>query len=354
MAIITTKWAWRELAPVFVPPGRVGHTLVMANDRIIMFGGVTEGVGFQDLIHEFYDDNWHEVTPFGDWPAARGYHTACWTGSEMIVTGGLGGVFGDVYFPDTWSYVPGSGFTEITTANYPDDDPTHFFHQSANRTMVWDTVNDRALLIVPYLSPDEMQTWGFDLSDWAQLSPSTEWGAEVGSVHTFPREHIASTWAGDRMITIGGQVLIGVQLGATNDVHELPVSPFGWELTSPEITFNTFPTAAGVIENVGANSAAWTGDMVFYYGGSYIHSSSTPTAVTARQFLYTPGIPTIAELTLPGTPSARCFHKFVFDGRRILMFGGQSGFSSGTPNAETWVLEPPLVASIKSSFGLGT
>ena len=36
-------------------------------------------------------------------PAARGYHTAVWTGSEMIVWGG----YYNNYFNDTWSYTPG-------------------------------------------------------------------------------------------------------------------------------------------------------------------------------------------------------------------------------------------------------
>ena len=34
-------------------------------------------------------------------PAARCYHTLVWTGSEMILHGGLSG---STYFNDTWSY----------------------------------------------------------------------------------------------------------------------------------------------------------------------------------------------------------------------------------------------------------
>jgi hypothetical protein len=45
-------------------------------------------------------------------PAARHYHTALWTGSEMIIWGGQGD--GGRYFNDMSSYIPDGGVFRIT------------------------------------------------------------------------------------------------------------------------------------------------------------------------------------------------------------------------------------------------
>ena len=47
----------------------------------------------------------HQVGSSSGAPSERGQHTAVWTGSEMIVWGGLVG--GNVYLNDTYSYTPG-------------------------------------------------------------------------------------------------------------------------------------------------------------------------------------------------------------------------------------------------------
>src|SRR5207237_2373118 len=78
------------------------------------------------------DDTW---TPVSNVPSGRAQHTAIWTGSEMIVWGGLnygiGLDTGDKYYPatDTWSVT--------TTTNAPEPRSTKTAAGTRTEMIVW-------------------------------------------------------------------------------------------------------------------------------------------------------------------------------------------------------------------------
>ena len=90
------------------PPARLAargyHTAVWTGSEMIVWGGWDRYVGcFNDGgRYNPTANSWTAVSSPGA-PAARYLHTAVWTGSEMIVFGGQGN---SGYLSDAWSYYP--------------------------------------------------------------------------------------------------------------------------------------------------------------------------------------------------------------------------------------------------------
>ena len=99
--VLPDSWVMRDngIAP---PAGRVAHTATWTGSEMIIWGGIGAGGYLQD--GRRYDpaaNSWTAMnTSFA--PAARYYHTAVWTGTEMIVWGGRGAS----YFNDGGRYNP--------------------------------------------------------------------------------------------------------------------------------------------------------------------------------------------------------------------------------------------------------
>jgi N-acetylneuraminic acid mutarotase len=86
--------SWAPTSLDGAPTARLSHTAVWTGSRMIVWGGRTElpqfGAGFHFKTGGLYDpvhDTW-TPTSETDAPLARGFHTAVWTGSRMVVWGG--------------------------------------------------------------------------------------------------------------------------------------------------------------------------------------------------------------------------------------------------------------------------
>jgi hypothetical protein len=89
----------------------------------------------EDPAGGFVEDNWNATTTTGA-PAARGRHTAVWTGSEMIVWGGVDNAgdrvkSGGRYNPSTDSWIA------TTTIGAPDGRSSHTAVWSGTEMIVW-------------------------------------------------------------------------------------------------------------------------------------------------------------------------------------------------------------------------
>src|SRR5437879_5095082 len=83
--------SWTATSTTNAPEARAGHTAVWTGSEMIVWGG-----GFRDLIPHYLNtggkynpatDSWI-ATSRTNAPTGREFHTAVWTGSEMIVWGG--------------------------------------------------------------------------------------------------------------------------------------------------------------------------------------------------------------------------------------------------------------------------
>src|SRR5205823_3060779 len=114
--------SWTPTSTVNAPDGRLGHTAVWTGSEMIVWGGVhccpliyfNTGGRYNPST-----DSWVATTTTGG-PDGRSSHTAVWTGSEMIVWGGLSGQprqDGGRYNPNTDSWTDTSG-TNTRSARY--------------------------------------------------------------------------------------------------------------------------------------------------------------------------------------------------------------------------------------------
>jgi N-acetylneuraminic acid mutarotase len=105
--------SWSAVAVTGAPQARIRHTAVWTGSEMIVWGGR----GF-DVDH-FYalntggrynpaSNSWTATTIAGA-PPPRYYHTAVWTGNDLIVWGGYDeAILDDEHVRnDTWSYTPG-------------------------------------------------------------------------------------------------------------------------------------------------------------------------------------------------------------------------------------------------------
>ena len=130
--------SWTPTGLANAPLGRYAHTAVWIGSEMIVWGGVDET--FNDTStggrYNPSTDSWI-ATSLGNAPLPRDSHSAVWTGSEMIVWGG-------------YNYPPGSdlntggrynpasdGWTPTTTANAPETREQHTAVWTGSEMIIW-------------------------------------------------------------------------------------------------------------------------------------------------------------------------------------------------------------------------
>ncbi len=180
--------AWSATSTTDAPTGRYIHTAVWTGSEMIVWGGVDNGPDYVDTGGKYNPstDSW-TATSTTNAPSGRYRHTAVWTGNEMIVWGGYDGSYtidGGRYNPVTDSW------TATSTTNAP---PGRFHH-----TAVW--------------TGSEMIVWGgisgpglTYLNSGGRYNPVTDsWIAtSTTNVPTGRYDHTA-VWTGSEMIVWGG------------------------------------------------------------------------------------------------------------------------------------------------------
>ena len=288
------------------PDSRRNHTAVWTGSEMIVWGGL--GFGAYLNTGGRYNpstDNW-TVTSSTNAPTARGYHTAVWTGSEMIVWGGrdesvnyfnTGGRYNPI--TDTW--------TATSTANAPTGRYDH--------TAVW--------------TGGEMIVWGgaafgpIYLNTGGRYNPSTNsWTPTSTNSAPAGRELHAAVWTGSEMIVWGGYdgfnyLNTGGRYNPTAD---------SWTATSSA----NAPTGRWY------HTAVWTGSEMIVWGGQ-----NYPTFLNTGA-RYNPGTDTWTATSTTNAPSVRAAHAAVWSGNEMIVWGGydEDFLNTGgryTPGTDSWI-----------------
>ncbi|MDX1390030.1 MAG: hypothetical protein R3344_12620, partial [Acidobacteriota bacterium] len=129
--------SWTELW--YAPEGRTNHTAVWTGAEMIVWGGGNvSGTALLDSGGRYNPatDSWTETSSAAGMPAARQFHTAVWTGTEMIVWGGSDGTdvldSGARYDPQTDSWASTS-----TGAGVPVARQLHTAVWTGSEMIVW-------------------------------------------------------------------------------------------------------------------------------------------------------------------------------------------------------------------------
>lgn len=236
-------------------------------------------------------------------PFARTDHVAVWTGSEMIVAGGLA-------WDSTWNrfdytsqygrYDPASGIWQNAS-----DAPT-----GIDQKAVWTGI--------------EMLVWGGyqagnALSGGASFNPAASvWVAlPVANAPSGRFDHTA-LWTGNEMIVWGGRN------GTTTFGDGARYNPAArtWQAVS----------AAGAPSPRHGHTAVWTGSEMIIWGGT----SATGAALNdgAR---YNPTSDTWTPVTATAAPMARFGHHAVWTGSEMVVWGGTSTTGGRyNPATDSW------------------
>ncbi|KAF8382230.1 hypothetical protein PRIPAC_71372 [Pristionchus pacificus] len=93
--------SWRTLATKGrIPPARDGHSAVVHEGKMIVFGGFEEQdqrFSQETFIFDFATATWTEMATTGDRPAWRDFHTAVVIGDDMFVFGGRCDIMGQYH-----------------------------------------------------------------------------------------------------------------------------------------------------------------------------------------------------------------------------------------------------------------
>ena len=280
---------WTATGTTNAPSGRSGHTAVWIGTEMIVWGGVY-GDGFSVVNYlnsggryNPTTDSWMDTDP-SNVPSRRFFHTAVWTGSEMIVWGGADDATGGMYRPSTDTWVA------TTTSGAPAARSTH--------TAVW--------------TGGEMIVWGGDFFDGkieqyfntgGRYNPGTNnWTATSTANAPAARAHHTAVWTGHEMVVWGG-------FDDSGDLDTGGRYNPGTDTWTPTTTAN----APSVRDS---HTAVWTGSEMIIWGGD---GESGELNTGGR---YNPSSNSWITTTLADAPSARYLHAAVWTGSEMIVWGG--------------------------------
>jgi N-acetylneuraminic acid mutarotase len=242
-------------------------------------------------------------------PFARNGHVAVWTGSEMIVSGGLA-------WDTDWSrfeyttqfgrYKPETGIWSVASGA-----PAGVYQKA-----VW--TGSRMLVFGGYEA-------GTALTRGAAYDPVADaWSALSTAGQPSARYGHTAVWTGSEMIVWGGRVSSSSTTGLGTGARYNPATDT-WQPVS----------MTGAPSPRYGHSAVWTGSEMIVWGGSYL-------ADGAR---YNPATDTWTPLSTAGAPSGRLDHTAVWTGSEMIVWGGWNN-SGGiySPVSNTWRATDTLCA----------
>jgi hypothetical protein len=308
---------WRTMSSTGEPERRSEHTAVWTGTKMIVWGGVSAASGAPVNSGGIYDpatDSWTATSTTGA-PSPRVHHAVVWTGSEMVVWGGDTGSPSYTQLGDGARYDPATDhWTAISSQGAPS--------ARTNHSAVW--------------TGSEMIVWGGLYSgsfgqpgNGARYRPSEDrWYAMTSQSAPIDGQDPATTvWTGSDMIAWIGDY----------DVAPAPAGHY-----DPALDQWQAITTSGEPSLRQAAQAVWTGSDVIVFGGAAFDSA--PFVIGAR---YHPPSETWQTLATSGEPETRKYFVSVWTGAKMIVWGGQlanSGLdASGAiydPSLDIWTAMP--------------
>jgi N-acetylneuraminic acid mutarotase len=303
---------WRPTLALLDP--RYWHTAVWTGSEMIVFGGMSSvGTIYGDGSR--YDpatDTW-TLLPTAGAPAPRQSHVAVWTGAEMVVWGGRADAGGGRYDPVTDSWRP----TSLVNAPTP----------RVNATVIW--------------TGSEMVVWGGEgppglLNSGGRYNPVADSWTATAPSPLAPRAYHTAVWTGSKMIVWGGY---NVHIG------QLYGDGAGYR---PATNSWTTVAAVNAPDARTYHTAVWSGTEMIVWGGA------NEPAYDQSGGRYNPTTDTWTPTSMVNPPSLRWFHVAIWTGSEMIVQGGSFGVTEGgryDPATDTWTATSPL-SSANNGQGL--
>jgi len=335
-SLTVTPETWRNLASGPADSGqpmegRGWHTAIWTGSEMIVWGGYNDGGTLNTgARYNPASDSWNAVSQVNA-PSARLNHSAVWTGTQMIIWGGRDGFGNDGlntgkrYNPtaDTWS--------SMSAVNAPTGRYGHAAIWSGSVMVVWGGHADS------YYWSDPAYYWSSDLArDGGRYNPTSDtWTTVRTNTAPSPRAQCAAVWTGSEMIIWGGYYESSYwQANWIVALHDEHVLNDGGRYNPASDTWSSVSTN-GAPSGRYLNSTIWTGSRMVVWGG---HDLNTFLGTGGR---YDPSANTWTSVSTSGAPSARADHTAVWTGFQMVVWGGydNSDLNSGgryDPAANTW------------------
>lgn len=285
---------------------RNGQSAVAAGPRVIIWGGCCGPAGrgsrAPGAIYDVPRDRWHPLKrgPIGN----RYFHTAVWTGKEMIVWGGFSGSVAGIGRPqelraDGAAYDPRSDTWRLIAPAPLSPRKDHVAVWTGEEMIVWGGSR-------PISPPrQEAERLLFDgaaydpeRDEWRRLATTRLLGAPGAILGAGDEPDLAAAWTGDEMMIWSRYG--GASYDPASDRWERIAGP------PPEIRV-MHPNA----------TAVWTGEEMIVWGGT----GNTGTDFVTEGAAYDPRAKVWTGL--PEAPIAgRDRHAAIWTGRGMLVWGG--------------------------------
>ena len=325
---------------VNAPSPRGYHTAVWTGSEMIVWGGLDFlGPKNSGGAYDPAADTWRTLATTGA-PAARFGHTAVWTGSEMIVWGGSDSQgaldTGGAYDPST------DNWRSLATAGAPERRTSHSATWTGVEMIIW---GGQGVFTPP--APNSVDKV---LADGSAYDPVTDSWTPISLGGPPAARGHSVAWTGSRMIVWGGRDGFALTISTVNTggAHD-PVAD-GWTLTNVA----TAPVARTW------HTAVWDGSRMIVWGG---RNSLTVSPVQSGG-RYAPAGDSWAATTTSGAPSGRFDHTAVWTGMEMIVWGGSGAAgklgdgAAYDPVGDSWRALPatfaPTPRSLHTAVWTGT
>jgi N-acetylneuraminic acid mutarotase len=196
-----TTDTWRSTTTTFAPPGRFLHSLVWTGREMIVWGGTVEsGDGFPSA-YDPVKDRWKRISRRGERgePTPRDFHSAVWTGTEMVIWGGRAN-------DGSGEFLLTGGRYDPATRRWTALAPMEVAEERIATAAVW----TGAAMVVW----GGQKTGGGTLDTGAVYDPAANtWQATSTTLAASERTNHTAVWTGSRMIVWGGSRNLGTTSG---------------------------------------------------------------------------------------------------------------------------------------------
>lgn len=347
-----TTNTWTTISSLNAPGARYEHAGAWTGTQLVIMGGLApfDPLVTNDVLGDAYSydpamNGWTSISIPNSPPTARGSVAPVWTGTEWIIYGGASSYSpknGSRYDPSSQNWTP-----------LPDGGPGGRHDPSA----VW---TGSELLVfggsVVTADQDDVWKWNPTTNSWTSTSPPTRPSA---------RNSASAVWTGTEMIIYAGKTAAGTTLSdgwrfnpvtntwaviATHPLLTGRSSHFACWTGSKMIIWGGFGCVYGglydpatnaweIIDYVDAyyGATVWTGTELIVWGGD----GFTPRNTGGR---YNPDTQTWTPLPITGAPSARYGHTLVWDGQRAYAWGGDINISQNNMMSDGAIYDPVVNA----------
>jgi len=293
------------------PAARGGHTALWSGNAMIVWGGtgtgglLNDGASFNPVAN-----SWASTSTVGA-PSVRAKHTAVWTGSEMIVWGGNTTVALSSYANDGGRFNPyANTWVPTATTGAPAARHSHSAIWTGSEMIVWGGFGAGGYL-------NTGARFSLATNSWSDVTLA---GAPTG------RHFHTAVWTGSEMIVWGGYGSAGFQ----NTGARYNPTTNSWS----SLTGVGAPTARH------SHTAVWSGTEMIVWGGGGAGG------LVNNGARYTPPTNSWLPCTAANAPVARYAHTAAWTGTEMIVWAGSDGGSSlndgarYNPAADIWVMLP--------------